>query len=264
LVFARGTPSVLLYLAYSLNEVLEQYIRQSVGPQIGGARSRNCWGWQSSCFCIMQMMWSSSQTTPTPFKLNCRPFSSTAMTGIWMSTCPKPRWWSSAAQARPGWHAPGSLLGAPWKWLTATSTWAPCSTKPNSSSKHRSSWQQLVSQRALYALKSMCCQQDITDPSLRLHFWQQLVLPVVSFGSELWAGLYPFCDDASYMANNPSEQVHMQFLRWYLRARGSTHKHILLHAAHRLPLMQHWLQRTVQATLEQTSKGRCRHLAGTH
>jgi hypothetical protein len=82
----------------------------------------------------------------------------------------------------------------------------------------------------------MCYQQDITDPSLRLHFWQQLVLPVVSFGSELWAGLiYPFCDDASYMANNPSEQVHMQFLRWYLGdARGSTHKRILLHAAHRL------------------------------
>ena len=59
-------------------------------------------------------------------------------------------------------------------------------------------------QRALYAVKSMCYQQDITDPSLRLHFWQQLVLPVVSFGSEMWAGLYPFFDDASYMANNPA------------------------------------------------------------
>ena len=35
-------------------------------------------------------------------------------------------WWSSAALARPGWRALGSLLGALWKWLTATSTWAPC------------------------------------------------------------------------------------------------------------------------------------------
>ena len=101
-------------------------------------------------------------------------------------------------------------------------------------------------QRALYAVKSMCYQQDITDPSLRLHFWQQLVLPVVSFGSEIWAGLYPFFDDASYMTNTPAEQVHMHFTRWYLGARGSTHKRILLHAAHRLPLMQHWLQRTIQ------------------
>ncbi len=43
-------------------------------------------------------------------------------------------------------HRPGQArLGAPWKWLTATSTWAPCSKKPNSSSNHRSSWQQLVS-----------------------------------------------------------------------------------------------------------------------
>jgi hypothetical protein len=118
-------------------------------------------------------------------------------------------------------------------------------------------------QRALYAVKSMCYQQDITDPSLRLHFWQQLVLPVVSFGSEMWAGLYPFFDDASYMANNPAEQVHMQFNRWYLGARGSTdrHKRVLLHAAHRLPRMQHWLQRAVELW-NKLAKGGSRHLAG--
>jgi hypothetical protein len=73
---------------------------------------------------------------------------------------------------------------------------------------------------------------------------------VVSFGSELWAGLYPFCDDASYMANNPSEPVHMQFLRWYLGARGSTHKRILLHAAHRLHTTHATLAAAYSTTLE--------------
>jgi hypothetical protein len=101
-------------------------------------------------------------------------------------------------------------------------------------------------QRAMYAVQSMCYKQDITDPSIRLHFWQQLVLHVLSFGSEIWAGLYPFFDDASYMTSTPAEQVHMQFTRWYLGARGSTHKRILLHAAYRLPLMHHWPQRTLQ------------------
>jgi hypothetical protein len=41
------------------------------------------------------------------------------------------------------------------------------------------------------------------------------------------------------MANNPAEQVHIQFQHWHLGARGSTHERILL-------LMQHWLKRTAQ------------------
>ncbi len=75
----------------------------------------------------------------------------------------------------------------------------------------------------------MCYQQDITEPSLRLHFWQQLVLPVVSFGWTLPL-LY-----ASYIANKST-----------CNSCAGTWVRIILHAAHRLPLMQNWLQRTVQ------------------
>ena len=100
--------------------------------------------------------------------------------------------------------------------------------------------------RAMYAMQGMCYSQGITDPSIRAHMWQQLVLPVVSYGSEVWGPRLPHSSDHdAYFANNPGEKVHMHFLRWYLGARVATHKQILLQAAGRLPLMQHWLQRTV-------------------
>jgi hypothetical protein len=39
---------------------------------------------------------------------------------------------------------------------------------------------------ALGAIQGMCANSaDITDPSIRLHLWQHLVLPVVSYGCEL-------------------------------------------------------------------------------
>jgi hypothetical protein len=40
--------------------------------------------------------------------------------------------------------------------------------------------------RALGAIQGMCANSDITYPSIRLHMWQQLVLPVVSYGCEIW------------------------------------------------------------------------------
>ena len=100
--------------------------------------------------------------------------------------------------------------------------------------------------KALFAMQGMCYSQGITDPSIRIHMWQQLVLPVVSYGSEIWGPQFPYFNDHSaYFRNNPGEKVHMHFLRWYLGARATTHKQIILQAAGRLPLMQHWLQRAV-------------------
>ena len=64
---------------------------------------------------------------------------------------------------------------------------------------------------------------DISDPSIRLHMWQQLVLPVVSYGSEVWGPQCLHFTEAEYFKDNPSEAVHLQFLRWYTGARPTTH-----------------------------------------
>jgi hypothetical protein len=114
--------------------------------------------------------------------------------------------------------------------------------------------------RALFAMQNMCYTQDLVDPSIRLHLWQQLVLPVVSYGSEVWGSNFLHFAEKNYFNHNNGEQVHLQFLRWYLRARPSTHRRILLQAANRLPLQQHWLQCTFE-TVEQASFSRPRHLA---
>jgi hypothetical protein len=40
--------------------------------------------------------------------------------------------------------------------------------------------------------------------------------------------------------------VHLDFLRWYTGAGPRTHKRIILQVAHQLPVLQHWLQRSLQ------------------
>ncbi len=104
----------------------------------------------------------------------------------------------------------------------------------------------LAGRRALFAMQGMCYTQDITDPSIRLHMWQQPVLPVVSYGSEIWGPQYLYFMEPMYFKDNPGEQIHLQFLRWYTGARRQTHTQIVLKAGNRLPLVQHWLRRALQ------------------
>ncbi len=96
----------------------------------------------------------------------------------------------------------------------------------------------------------------ITDPSIQLHMWQQLVLHVVSYGSDIWDPQYlyfmgPNRLHSMYFKDNPGEQIHLQFLRWYTGARRQTHTQIVLKAGNRLPLVQHWLHRPCPAAVEQ-------------
>ena len=100
--------------------------------------------------------------------------------------------------------------------------------------------------RALGAVQGMCANSDIDDPSIRLHLWQQLVLPVVSYGCEIWGAQYHHFTEHSYFADNPGEEVHLDFLRWYTGAGSKAHKRVILQAANRLPVLQHWLQRSLR------------------
>ena len=58
-------------------------------------------------------------------------------------------------------------------------------------------------------------------------------------------GQFPLFTEKHYFKDNPGEQVHLQFLRWYLAARTTTHKRIVLQAANRLPIIHHWLERAI-------------------
>ena len=71
------------------------------------------------------------------------------------------------------------------------------------------------SRRALGAVQGMRANSTIDDPSNWLHLWQQLVLPVVSYGGELWGAQHQHLTQPSYFSDNPGEEVHLDLLHWY-------------------------------------------------
>ncbi len=46
----------------------------------------------------------------------------------------------------------------------------------------------------------------------------QLVLPVVSYGCEVWGAQHQHFTERAYFDTNPGEAVHLAFLRWYTGA----------------------------------------------
>ena len=93
---------------------------------------------------------------------------------------------------------------------------------------------------ALFSMMGVCSDKEITDPSIRAHMFQALVLPVLSYGAELWGGYSPPFLSAKYFDKTPAEKVHVQFLRWLTGASKGTSKRILVQAAGRQPLGAHW------------------------
>ena len=97
----------------------------------------------------------------------------------------------------------------------------------------------------MFGLMGICNNQQVTDPSLRQHMFNALVLPVLSYGSELWGGFSPlFTTDQYFSSKPPAEKVHTMFLRWLTGIGRSTHKRVLTQAAGQLPLGAHWIGRT--------------------
>jgi hypothetical protein len=78
--------------------------------------------------------------------------------------------------------------------------------------------------KALFGLMGICAQQGISDPSLKHHMFNALVLPVLSYGAELWGGFCPLFTDEAYLKKKqaPAEKVHTMFLRWFTGASRST------------------------------------------
>ena len=117
--------------------------------------------------------------------------------------------------------------------------------------------------KALFGMMDICSQQDINDPSLRQHMWNALILPVLSYGAELWGGLCPAFIAEKYFEKTPGEKVHRIFLRWLTGAGRTTHNRILPQAAGQLPLGAHWASCTASFwnRLAEMDPDRLAHLA---
>ena len=98
--------------------------------------------------------------------------------------------------------------------------------------------------KALFAMTGICSHAAITDPSLRQHMFNALVLPAISYGAELWGGYFPTFDSSAYFSKTQPEKVHSTYLRWLTGASRTTHKRILVQVAGCLPLGAHWITRT--------------------
>jgi hypothetical protein len=123
----------------------------------------------------------------------------------------------------------------------------------------------------------MCANSDIADPSIRLHMRQQLglifaaapaqlaasgrralgaiqgmivrqqlVLPVVSYGCEVWGAQHQHFTERAYFNTSPGEDVHLGLLRWYTSAGPKAHRRVILEAANQLPVLQRWPQWSLQ------------------
>ena len=89
----------------------------------------------------------------------------------------------------------------------------------------------------------VCHQQDIQDPSLRWHIFNALVLPVLSYGSELWCEFSPVILADDYFQLAPAEKVHSLVLRRHTGASRGMHCRVLCQAGGGLPLGVHWMRR---------------------
>jgi hypothetical protein len=58
-------------------------------------------------------------------------------------------------------------------------------------------------------------------------------------------GLGHFTESA-YFDTNPGEEGHLALLRWYTGAIPKAHMRIILEAGNQLPVLHHWLQRSLQ------------------
>ena len=87
-------------------------------------------------------------------------------------------------------------------------------------------------------MASHCALLPISDPELRCKLFDSLVLPILSYASEVW-GVDEKIGDAA-------ELLHRQFLKHILGVRGSTANVIVLAELGRFPLCFHWWQQILR------------------
>ena len=82
--------------------------------------------------------------------------------------------------------------------------------------------------KAMHAMNHRCAFLHISDPKQRCKLFDSLVLPILSYASEVWG--------VDKTVGDSAEQMHRQFLKHVLGVRGSTATLIVLAEFGRYPL----------------------------
>ena len=92
--------------------------------------------------------------------------------------------------------------------------------------------------KAMHAMNRRCAFLHISDPKQRCQLFDSLVLPILSYASEVWA--------VDAKVGDAAEQLHRQFLKHVLGVRGNTANFIVLAEFGRYPLCFHWWQQILR------------------
>ena len=92
--------------------------------------------------------------------------------------------------------------------------------------------------KAMHAMNRRCAFLHISDPKQRCRLFDSLVLPILSYASEVWA--------VDEEVGKSAEQLHRQFLKHVLGVRGNTATLIVLAEFGRYPLRFHWWQQILR------------------
>ena len=88
--------------------------------------------------------------------------------------------------------------------------------------------------RAMHVLRRRLAEHGLHSPLLSLHLFKTFVLPVLSYGAEVWG------PQLILQGGSACEKVHYEYLRGLLGVRDSTPKLTLLAETAQLPLAAHW------------------------
>ena len=92
--------------------------------------------------------------------------------------------------------------------------------------------------KAMHAMNRRCAFLHISDPKQRCKLLDSLVLPILTYASEVWA--------VDNKVGESAEQLHWRFLKHVLGVRGSTANLIVLAEFGRYPLHFHWWQQILR------------------
>ena len=92
-----------------------------------------------------------------------------------------------------------------------------------------------VARKALFAMRRCCTLLGIRDPALQCKLFDTLVLPILSYGCEVWG--------AGAKCGAAAEALHKGFMKSPLGVRKSVATHMVLAELGRFPLQIHfWLR----------------------
>jgi hypothetical protein len=92
-------------------------------------------------------------------------------------------------------------------------------------------------QRAVFALRQRCADLKINDPAIVCQLFDALVMPVLSYGCELWV------DEPT---TKSLEAIHRSFLKSLLGVNDTTPNRIVLAEFGRFPLILFWRQQALK------------------